>query len=181
VVAEPEVESRLDLLLEQEDSASDGVVAVDEPQVKLVLFDVAGRRFAMRGANVSEILPPGEVFFVPGTPSAMVGVINLRGQIESVIALDQLLGLTGNGDYRGWSIMLAHGGVMRSGLLVEQVVDLVDLAESAIQPPIEGLPAPFDQWLEGEIGWAGEAIPCLNAERMLSDYRATHPVEAAEV
>ena len=54
-----------------------------------------GQRFALPGSAVSEILPSDQpVYYVPGLPASTEGVLHLRGNIESVISLNSLLGLS---------------------------------------------------------------------------------------
>ncbi len=162
---------QLDDLLEQRRRDSDEVIDLEEPQVKLVIFRLGNERFALRGAQVREILPAGEIFFIPGCPDSMVGVINLRGDVESVLQLDRLLGRSSDAAHSGRFILLVQASAMRTGLLVDQVEDVVDLAESALQPPLSTLPSPLDQWVDASLSWQEDAIPCLDSERLLSDYR----------
>ena len=73
----------------------ESVVDVDEPTQQLVLFRINGQRFALPGSAVSEILPSDQpVYYVPGLPASTEGVLHLRGNIESVISLNSLLGLS---------------------------------------------------------------------------------------
>ncbi|MEO5344275.1 MAG: chemotaxis protein CheW [Gammaproteobacteria bacterium SHHR-1] len=163
---------QLDELLEQRQSEADKVIEVDEAQIKLVIFRLGSEYFALRGQQVREILPAGEIFYVPGCPDSLIGVINLRGDVESVVQLDRLLQRgSASGARSGGFILLTQASAMRTGLLVDQVEDVIDLAESALQPALDTLPSPLDQWVDAALPWRGQAIPCLDAERLLGDYR----------
>lgn len=75
-------------------SNDDTIIDVDEPCQQLVLFRLAEQRFALPGSAVNEILNGDQpVYFVPGLPASTEGVIHLRGNIESVVTLQALLGL----------------------------------------------------------------------------------------
>ena len=64
------------------------IIDVDEPVIKLVIFSLGEQHFAFLGEAIKEVLPGTEtVFFVPGMPASVEGVINVRGDIESVIQL----------------------------------------------------------------------------------------------
>ncbi len=68
------------------------VVDVDTELVKVVVFTSGIHRFALYGSTVREILPPTPVAWVPGLPPHLPGLINVRGDIESVLDLRSLLG-----------------------------------------------------------------------------------------
>lgn len=121
-------------------SNAESVVDVEEPTQQLVLFRIAGQHFALPGTAVNEILPGDQpVYFVPGLPASTEGVLHLRGKIESVISLHQLLGLAApDGEPRGM-ILLVNAGGLRSGVRIEQLDDVCDVAQSNLQPPPETL------------------------------------------
>ena len=69
---EPE-QSGLDKILSLKREVSAEIVNVDEPTVKLVIFELGDDWFAFPGASIREILPPADVYFVPGCPSSLEG------------------------------------------------------------------------------------------------------------
>src|SRR5690554_8122804 len=70
------------------------VVDVDEPQVKLVIFRLADRLFAFPGSSVREVISTAnDVFYVPGMHPSVEGVMNLRGEVLSILQLNGLLQL----------------------------------------------------------------------------------------
>src|SRR5258707_9878632 len=61
--------------------------AVDrqEEQLEVVEFLLAGERYAVESSWVREIYPLKDLTPLPGTPSFVPGIINVRGQIVSVV------------------------------------------------------------------------------------------------
>ena len=86
-------ETTLDQALTQRLDAQKEIVNIDEPLVKLVIFALGDDQFAFLGEGIHEILTKVDVFFVPGCPPSLEGVINVRGDIESVIRPHDLLHL----------------------------------------------------------------------------------------
>ncbi len=87
-------DSQLEQVLRQRQNSHQDIVDVDEPVIKLVIFSLGEQHFALAGESVKEVLPGTEtVFFVPGMPASVEGVINVRGNIESVIQLHALMQL----------------------------------------------------------------------------------------
>lgn len=57
------------------------------PQRRLLLFDIAGSLYACDMAAVREIIPFQQITRLPGAPPAVCGLINLRGNIVTVLDL----------------------------------------------------------------------------------------------
>lgn len=69
--------------------------------------------------NVREIAELGDVAHLPGAPAAVLGVLNLRGQVLPVIGLAGLLGVAH--DDRPLRIVVAAEGGRLGGLAVDWV------------------------------------------------------------
>lgn len=136
--------SQLDQLLNEQVINDQEIVDVDEAVIKLVIFRLAEQHFAFAGANISEVLQGDEaVHFLPGMPASVEGVMNVRGDIESVIRLDTLLQLASkpvNANLEKSSILLASSKTMHSGLRVDQLIDVADLPESQLKSPPDAMP-----------------------------------------
>ena len=160
-----------DILARKRQSAGQ-TVDVDEPLVKLVVFALGEQRFAFYGEVISEVLADSEVYFLPGCPPSMEGVINVRGDIESVIRLRAVLGLPEARDAAASRILLGRTRAMRSGLRVDRVEDVLDVPQSAIQPPPHTLTEPLRPLVLGIVLLGGQPVHLLDLERILADYRA---------
>lgn len=144
------IKSQLDQLLTERKSNPQEIVDVDEPVIKLVIFRLGEQYFAFPGTGVAEVIPgDAKIYFLPGMPASVEGVMNVRGDIESVISLHALLHLNGAANKNNEanevneatsSILLGKGKKMHSGLRVDQLLDVVDLPESQLQPPPSALP-----------------------------------------
>ncbi len=88
--------TKSDLILEElrKRKAQKAVVDVEEKKMKVVIFHLRGDLFAFPGENVKEILPLTGIYPVPGAPDFIPGVINNRGEIDSVVTINGFLGLS---------------------------------------------------------------------------------------
>lgn len=163
-------ESALDQILSQRHEARKEVVSVDEPAVKLVIFELGGDWFAFHGERIREILAQADVFFVPGCPASLEGVINVRGDIESVLLLHDLLRLPASPASRGSSILLGRGGGMSSGIRVDRVVDVVDVPQSRVQPAPGALPEHMQPLVLGLLHFRERPVAVLDLDRIFADY-----------
>lgn len=163
-------QSGLDKILSLRREASAEIVNVDEPTVKLVIFELGGEWFAFPGEAVREILPQVDIFFVPGCPSSLEGVINVRGDIESVISMAGLLGKVVTQTAPTSSILRGQGGGMHSGIRVDRVVDVLDVVQSAIQPPPTTLPEHMRRIVSGLMQHQDMPVVILDLNRIFEDY-----------
>jgi purine-binding chemotaxis protein CheW len=164
-------QSDLDKILSLRLDASAEIINVDEPTVKLVIFELCGEWFAFPGEAIREILPPAVVYFVPGCPSSLEGVINVRGDIESVIRLAELLGKPATDSASTSSILRGQGGGMHSGIRVDRVVDVLDIVQSAIQPPPTTLPEHRRRIVTGLMRYQDMPVAILDLHRIFEDYQ----------
>lgn len=162
-------ESPLDQVLSQRRDARKEVVDVDEPTVKLVVFALGERRFAFPGERIREILAAAAVFFVPGCPASLDGVINVRGDIESVVRLHDLLRIEGAAAPTS-SILLGRSSAMSSGIRVDRVIDVVDVPQSAIQAPPSSLPEHMRDFVSGVLRLHEHPVAVLDLDRIFADY-----------
>ncbi|CAK0762422.1 Purine-binding chemotaxis protein CheW [Gammaproteobacteria bacterium] len=163
--------STLDAILATRREISSQILSVDEPTVQLVVFVLQGEWHAFHGDRIREILPYGTVHFIPGCPSSLEGVINVRGDIASVICLETLFGRPNTLPSRNTAILLGQGGGMESGIRVDEVVDVLEIPVSAIQAPPATLPDPLRPLALGVFTCHDRPVMVLNLDRLFEDYR----------
>jgi purine-binding chemotaxis protein CheW len=151
-------------------SGTDGplVQAAADP-LDLVIFTLNGDLYALAGADVRELLPYETVTFVPGSPDAIEGIINLRGEIESVLDLHRILGLAPSEPTpHGRIVMAARDGV-RSGIRVDSVVDVVSVAAGAVKRPLSTLDPNVRAYAAGgETLYDGRYVTLLDTGKLFA-------------
>lgn len=164
------IQTTLEQVLTQRREASKDIVNVDEPVQKLVIFELAGQCFAFYGERIREILAQADVFFVPGSPSSLEGVINVRGDIESVIRPHTMLHLPEDGIGPSSPILLGHTEMMGSGIRVDRIIDVVDVVRSGIASPPASLPEHMRHIVLGVLMFRALPVALLDLEKMFTDY-----------
>ncbi len=168
-------DSQLEQVLRQRQNSHQDIVDVDEPVIKLVIFSLGEQHFALAGESVKEVLPGTEtVFFVPGMPASVEGVINVRGNIESVIQLHALMQLPNTVEKSSLhltSILLAHSKHMHSGLRVDRLLDVLDVAQNQVQPPPEALPDYLKPYVSGLLQFNGLAVAVLDVDALFNAWQ----------
>lgn len=161
----------LDDILARKRQSGDDVVNVDEPAVKLVFFSLGEQWYAFYGETIREVLADHEVYYLPGCPASMEGVINVRGDIESVIRLRTVLGLPEVTVAASSRILLGCASAMRSGIRVDCVEEVIDVLQSAIQAPPHTLPEHLRPLVLGIVMYRDRPVHLLDLARIFTDYR----------
>lgn len=146
---------------------------VEEEKSKYVIFTLHDGLYAFEGADVREILPSLEIFPVPGAPETVPGVINNRGDIEAVIDLHGVIGLPGSEPAACRRIVMTEKAGIRSGVLVDSVVDVVDLPPSSLAPALPTLDDVTRELVIGETIYQGRSVVLLSVSRIIDTLR-TH-------
>lgn len=124
-------------------SPETGMLAAER---QLVVFTLGAERYGAEIETVREIIMMQRVTWVPGAPSYMEGIINLRGRVAPVIDLKRRLGLpqTAQGDDAQRRIMVVEVGGSMVGCVVDSVNEVMTVQASALVSPGEVLGSPAD-------------------------------------
>lgn len=108
----------------------------DEPDLRLVTFEVGGQEFALPLEAVQEILPtPDEVTAVARADAAVVGITAVRDRLLPLLSLRTLLGFQAAADAGQRSkIVVVNVGDARVGLLADRARAILAADHSLIDP-----------------------------------------------
>ncbi|HPS67298.1 MAG TPA: chemotaxis protein CheW [Holophaga sp.] len=140
------------------------IIPVAERKQQYLAFGLGGEAFAMEIGYVKEVVQYGELTEVPLMPSYIRGVISLRGAMVPVIDLSVRFGrpLTEIA-LRSCVIILEvprREGSVVVGVIVDNVSEVLELADSEIEPPPAFGKDPRAEFLSG-VGKAGEHFVIL--------------------
>jgi purine-binding chemotaxis protein CheW len=138
------------------------IVDVEEETIKVVIFSLLNETYAFNGPEVKEILPLLPVYYVPGSPDFIPGVINVRGDIESVININRLLGLPDSKPSPKSRIAIVDIGGLRSGIIVDVVEEVIDIPASFVKPPLSTLNKTVREYVAGELMFQDRTVTILD-------------------
>lgn len=107
------------------------------PLVKHVTFTLDHEVYAVSASSVNEVLRYTEITPVPGAPHNVLGIINLRGDVVTVIDARRVFGLASNEVSDQSRIVVVEVEDYLVGVLVDRVSAVVDLRESDMEPAPE--------------------------------------------
>jgi len=143
-----------------------------EEKVEMVIFTLGDDFYAFYGHHVKEILPYEKITLVPGCPDSIIGLINVRGDIESVINLHKLLGIPESRMNRKTRIMIAAEKEIRSGILADSVEDVLSVPVSSVSQPISTLDKSVKEFaVGGETLYNGKYVTLLDIGKIFAKFR----------
>jgi len=113
-------------------SARTGTVTGGET-VALVMFDLGGDRYGLPAASVQEVCQAVTISLLPRAPSAVEGVLDVRGAMVPVFDIRSRFGLEPRAAGPDDHIIIASAGARVVAVRVDRALDLVRVASDQIQ------------------------------------------------
>lgn len=134
--------------------------------IGIIVFSLSDEMYGIESDFVSEVYPLKDFTPLPGIPSYILGVINVRGQILAVIDLKKFLNLPEKGLGELNKVIILRNDQMEFGILADvvhgtQTIALDDIR--AIPPTVSGI---GEEYLKGVTK---ERLIVLDAARLLAD------------
>ncbi|QYZ79525.1 chemotaxis protein CheW [Methanofollis formosanus] len=111
-------------------------------QIDVVEFEVAEERYALDISLAREIVEMVPITPVPRSPPHIAGIINLRGEITTVMALSTILGIPESREQERQKIIIlvpeAAGGA-NVGVIVDDVLSVMQISEDEVEQVDESL------------------------------------------
>ena len=153
-------------------NGKDRVVDVEEEQVLIIIFRLADALFGIYGSDAKEVLEVKKITAVPGSPDFIVGIVNVRGDVEPVIDLCRFLQLPFERESDKVMVIIAQSGAMRSGIRVAAIEDVVEIPKSSVRPAISTLGENLRHYVTGEMLHNGKNVTVLDTGRIFEKIAA---------
>jgi purine-binding chemotaxis protein CheW len=149
-----------------------------EKYIKVIEFLLSYEKYAIESSYVREIYPLKELTPLPCTPPFVLGIINVHGQIISVIDIKKFFELPEKGLSDLNKVIILHSGRpvlsrvegMEFGILADVILGVNNISLSELQPSLPTLTGIREDYLKGVTG---EQVVILDAEKLLSDKKIT--------
>jgi len=134
--------------------------------IEVVEFVLAYERYAFESSFVREIHPLKNFTPLPCTPPFVFGIMNVRGQIISIIDLKRFFDLPEKGLADLNKVIILQGNNIEFGVLADAIIGPGSLNENDLQPSLPTLTGIREEYLKGITG---ERTVVLNAAAILFD------------
>ena len=134
--------------------------------IEVVEFDLANERYGIALTSVREVCLLRELTPVPCTPPFVLGIINLRGEIRTVIDLKKCFDLPEQGITDLNKILLVRHAEMQLGILADRIRGVRAISPAELQPV---LPTLTGRRADYVLGVTSDCLVVLDAKKILSD------------
>lgn len=143
---------------------------LDDPILQWVTFKLDNETYGINVMRVQEVLRYTEIAPVPGAPSYVLGIINLRGNVVTVIDTRQRFGLDTVEVSDNTRIVIIEADKQVVGILVDSVAEVVYLRQSEVETAPNVGNEESAKFIQGVCNKNGELIILVEFDKMLSDH-----------
>ncbi|OGU40344.1 MAG: hypothetical protein A2X61_11045 [Ignavibacteria bacterium GWB2_35_12] len=143
-------------------------VVMDIEQLDIIEFQLSNEVYAFELCYVKEVYPLKEFTPVPCTPALIVGIVNVRGRVVSVVDIRRFFSLPDKGISDFNKIIIIENSDMQFGVLADSIVDVCPVRVDELQtelPQAKGISSDFLK------GVTKDGVIILNTEKILTDKR----------
>jgi purine-binding chemotaxis protein CheW len=143
---------------------------VDNDEVlQWVTFKLDSETYGINVMQVQEVLRYSEIAPVPGSPTYVLGIINLRGNVVTVIDTRQRFGLNPADITDNTRIVIIEAEKQVIGILVDSVAEVVYLKASEIDEAPNVGNDDSARFIQGVSNREGELLILVDLNQLLSD------------
>ncbi len=162
------LEAKKRILRERADKLAREIQAdtATDHDLEVVEFMLAHERYGIESVYIREVYPLKDYTPIPCTPAFVMGIINFRGQMLSIIDLRMFFDLPGKGMTDLNRVIILHGDMMEFGILADEIKGVRRVSSQAMQTSLTNITGLRDAYIKGVTP---DRLIVLDAERILGD------------
>ncbi|MBU2706874.1 MULTISPECIES: chemotaxis protein CheW [Zooshikella] len=143
--------------------------SAEDPILQWVTFRLANETYGINVMQVQEVLRYTEIAPVPGAPPFVLGIINLRGNVVTVIDTRLRFGLAPGEVTDNTRIVIIEAEKQVVGIMVDSVAEVVYLRQSEIETAPNVGNEESAKFIQGVCNKNGELLILVELDKLLSD------------
>jgi purine-binding chemotaxis protein CheW len=143
--------------------------ASNDPILQCVTFRLQDEIYGINVMQVQEVLRVTEIAPVPGAPHYVLGIINLRGNVVTVVDTRERLGLDAKEMDESTRIVIIEAEKLVVGILVDAVAEVVDLRMSEIESAPSVGNDESSKYIQGVASRDGELLILVDLNKLLNN------------
>ncbi|MFN2339561.1 MAG: chemotaxis protein CheW [Gammaproteobacteria bacterium] len=141
----------------------------NDPVVQWVTFRLDEEIYGINVMQVQEVLRVSEIAPVPGAPEYVLGIINLRGNVVTVIDTRERLGLSSKEVDDSTRIVIIEADKQVVGILVDSVAEVVDLPMSEVESAPNVGNDESSRYIQGVASHDDQLLILVDLNKLLTD------------
>ncbi len=151
------------------DERRNETIEQNDDVLQWVTFKLENETYGINVMQVQEVLRYTEIAPVPGAPSYVLGIINLRGNVVTVINTSSRFGLESAEISDSTRIVIIEADKQVIGILVDSVAEVVYLRASEIDDAPNVGNEESAKFIQGVSNREGELLILVDLNKLLSD------------
>ena len=148
---------------------SQAAESLNNPITQWVTFFLDNEKYGIKVMQVQEVLRMTEIAPVPGASHYVLGIINLRGNVVTVIDSRKRFGLQEKEADDSTRIVIIEAGDNVVGILVDSVAEVVDLRTNDIETAPNVGTDESSKYIQGVSSVSDELLILVDVNKLLSD------------
>ena len=140
-----------------------------DPVIQLVTFRLKDETYGINVMQVQEVLRVSEIAPVPGAPAYVLGIINLRGNVVTVIDTRIRFGLNSTEPDDTSRIVIIESDQQVVGILVDSVAEVIELQQSDIDSAPSIGSEDSARYIQGVASRDEDLLIVVDLNKLLSD------------
>lgn len=133
--------------------------------MQVVIFNLGDEQFAVETASVQGINDIMEITKVPKAPQYIKGLINLRGNVISLLDINLLLNIKKNTEVEQSNIIILKMEDEQVGITVDQVDEVLEVEENLIEKVDEQRKT----YIKGVINFQDRVITLIDIDKLFAN------------
>jgi purine-binding chemotaxis protein CheW len=138
----------------------------EQESLQIIEFMLAHERYAVNVEYVKEVYPLKDLTPIPCTPSFVLGIINVRGQVFSVVDIRDFFDLPKQEITPSFRVIIVKNENMEFGILADTVIGERKIPINKIQMDMPSLKGIRSHYVKGVTS---ERLIIMDVEKLLSD------------
>jgi purine-binding chemotaxis protein CheW len=134
--------------------------------LEVVEFVLGPEHYGIESSRIREIYPLHEFTALPCTPAFVLGLVNVRGQILSIINIKKLFDLPEKGLTDLNKVIIVRNHHMELGILADAILGVRSIALEDLRPSLPTLTGIRAEYLKGITK---DSLVVLDVEKVLAD------------
>ena len=141
--------------------------AAKTPSMRVLAFKLGKENYCADIRQIKEVVKAASVTEVPNTPELIAGIMNLRGQILTLVDLRRFFSCPAPVLKQGAPVIISDAAKSPVGLIVDDTKESVDIDEGSIQPPLETIGENLLRYTKGQVQYNGEMMAVIDLKAIL--------------
>ncbi|EDS76728.1 chemotaxis protein CheW [Clostridium massiliodielmoense] len=130
--------------------------------MQVVIFKLGDEQIAVETAKVQGINDMMEITKVPNAPSHIKGLINLRGNVISLLDINLLLNISKGEDHKHSNIIILKMEDEQIGITVDEVDEVLEIEEETLEKVDDSSKA----YIKGIINFKTRVVTLIDIDKL---------------